>query len=213
VTDPDDGARRPWRAALWSAVLSALVIALLGVPLGLLWRWIAPGSRVVETQIGPYPVNPQPETYVAADGWFALFGAAVGLLATIGVWWLRRRHRGPLQLGGVALGTGAAALVGWQLGRWPGHAAFEHWRHTAALGSSVVQPPDLRGHGVLLVPTFVAVIAYTLLAGWSHDPDLSGDSADPVALAALLSSDSPAAPDPTARPAPPVSPAGAPPPG
>ena len=193
--------RRPLGRALRVAGLTIAGLLLLGAPLGLLWRWLAPDGRVVQTAQGPYPVDPQPEQYVAADGWFTLLGLAFGVAAAIGAWRLVRRHRGPVQLAAVTLGTLAAGPVAWLAGRTWGHAEFERWERTAAAGTQAVQPPDLRAWGVVLVPAFAAVITYTLLAGWSHDPDLEPD-AGPEAWQPPLSSGSPDGPAPTAAPAP-----------
>lgn len=203
---PPPPPRRPLRPQLRAAGLTVAALVVAAVPVGLLWRALAPDGRVVQTEQGPYPVDPQPEQYVAADGWFALLGLGFGVLAALLAWRLLRRHRGPVQLVAVVLGTAAAAPVAWLAGRWPGHADFEQWRRTAAAGATTVQPPDLRAYAVLLVPVFAAVITYTLLAGWSHDPDLDPDAAGPA-----VSSGSPGGPVPTAAPAPPVPGAAAPP--
>ncbi|GAA0803683.1 hypothetical protein [Spirilliplanes yamanashiensis] len=198
---PPQRPRRPLGRALRVAGLTAGALLLLGGPLGLLWRWLAPDGRVVQTAQGPYPVDPQPEQYVAADGTFALLGLAFGVAAAIGTWRLVRRHRGPVQLAAVTLGTLAAGPAAWLAGRTWGHAEFERWERTAAAGTQAVQPPDLRAWGVVLVPAFAAVITYTLLAGWAHDPDLDPDAA-PGVWQPPLSSDSPDDPAPTAAPAP-----------
>lgn len=206
---PPQRTRRPLGRALRVAGLTVAALLLLGAPLGLLWRWLAPDGRVVQTAQGPYPVDPQPEQYVAADGWFALLGLAFGVAAAIGAWRLLRRHRGAAQLAAVTLGTLGAAPVAWLAGRTWGHADFERWERTAAAGAQTMQPPDLRAWGVLLVPAFAAVITYTLLAGWAHDPDLDPDGWQPPPL----SSGSPDEPAPTAAPAPHAPGAATPPPG
>jgi hypothetical protein len=196
---------RPWRPTLRAGVIALAALLVLGAPLGLLWRLLAPEGRVVQTARGPYPVDPQPEQYVATDGWFALLGLGFGVLAAVLAWRLLRRHRGPVQLAAVVLGAAGAAPLAWLVGRLWQHGDFEQWRRTAPLGAITAQPPDLRAYGVLLVPAFAAVITYTLLAGWAHDPELAPPDDEPV------SSGWPGDPAPTTAPAPPVPGATAPP--
>jgi hypothetical protein len=185
--------------------------------------------------------DPSPEQFVAADGWFTLLGFGFGVLVALTVWLLLRRHRGPWLLLATVLGALGAAPVAWQVGRQLGLDGYERWRAAAAAGDTFSRPPDLHAHAALLVPAFAAVIVCTLLAGWSNDPDLEvpgarpgyghnhPDAAHPDAAYPgpdqhgpdqhgpdqhgpdQLSWGSPAGPDPTTAPAPPVSGPAAPP--
>lgn len=214
---------RPWRRSLVTALATVLTVAVAGVPLGLLWSWLAPSVPVGRNQQGQIVVNdPAPEQFVAADGWFALLGFGFGVLVAIAAWQLLRRYRGPLMLLAVVLGALAAALVAWQVGRRLGLADFERWQQAAAVGELSTRPPDLSAYGTLLMPAFAAVIVCTLLAGWSNDPNLDRPGALPGYGHDLppalyppgpypvapgpgdgFSSDSPVGPDPTAVPGPP----------
>jgi hypothetical protein len=179
----DEAPRRP-RRPLWRtvrrSVLTGLVVAAAGVPLGLLWAWLAPSVPVMATDGAGVVVNdPSPEQYIAADGWFALLGLGFGVLAAAAAWLLRRRDRGPGLLLGVTVGALAAAPVAWQVGRRLGLSAYQRWQESAAPGATFARPPDLHAHAALLVPAFAAVVVTTLLAGWSNDPDLNEPGAKP----------------------------------
>ncbi|MEU4425214.1 hypothetical protein AB0F81_31725 [Actinoplanes sp. NPDC024001] len=175
------GSRRPWRRSLTVAVVTTAVISALGVPLGLLWAWLAPGVPVIDIGDSGVVVNdPSPEQYVAADGWFTLLGLAFGILVAVTAWLVLRRDRGPFLLLGVVLGAAAAGhWVAPFLGELIGRDGYEQWRATAAQGSTYLAPPEVHSLGPTLVPAFAAAIVLTLLAGWSNDPDLDHPGAQP----------------------------------
>lgn len=177
--EPARAPRRPWRRTAAVAALTLLAIAAAGVPLGLLWSWASPSVPVVETANGAVVGDPSPEQFIAADGWFTIFGFIFGLLAALAAWFIVRRHRGPVLLSGIVLGALCAALVAWQVGRRPGLTDWQRWQDTAVAGDTFNRPPDLSAYGALLVPAFAAVIVCTLLAGWSNDPDLDVPGATP----------------------------------
>jgi hypothetical protein len=179
---------RPARGVRRSVVLTvglALLITVLGAPLGLLWAAVAPDTPVVKTPEGAIYGTTQPEQPVAADGWFTLLGLGFGVLVALALWFLLRRRRGPLGLLAGTLGGLGAAVVAWQLGRRIGLAGYRHLLATAPDGRAFGKPADLRAGGVhwlfdliplpygnLLLPAFGAAVAYTLLAGWSRWPSL-----------------------------------------
>ncbi|MFI5492061.1 hypothetical protein [Actinoplanes sp. NPDC051859] len=209
--EPPRPARRPWRRTVAVTALLTAVLAVLGVPLGLLWSWVSPDVPVLNGGANGILINdPSPEEYIAADGWFTLIGFAFGLLAAIVAWLLLRRDRGPAVLLGVTLGGLCSSLTMWGTGHLIGRSAWNEWQQTSNPGDTYGQPPDLHSYGVLLVAGFAAVIVTTLLAGWSNDPDLDLPGAKPGygpnlgAAPEPLSSGSPDAPDPTAAPAPPA---------
>ncbi len=211
AAEPAPPPRRPLRPTLAAAALTAVALAVAGGPLGLLWHHLSPAVPVINAGQGRIVVNdPSPEEYIAADGWFTLLGLAFGLTAAITAWMLLRRHRGPWLLAGVTLGSLAAAVVAWQAGRLIGRGAYQQWQETSAQAATYQAPPDVHAYAVLLVPAFAAVIALTLMAGWSNDPDLDEPGAQPGygrdlgdSEARRFSSDWPGGPDPTAAPAPP----------
>ncbi|MEH1030378.1 DUF2567 domain-containing protein [Micromonospora profundi] len=203
--------RRPGR--IWATVLgTALVLAVLGAPLGLLWAALAPDTPVLKTAEGAIYAQPQPEQPIAADGWFSLVGLGFGVLAALALWFLLRRWRGPVGLLAAVLGALAAAPVAWQVGRRIGLSTYDRLLDTAPAGQAFTKPADLRAggvdwlfgvlpvpHGSLLLPAFGAAITYTLLAGWSRWPSLRPEP-DPAALSWA----SAGMPVPTAAPEPPA---------
>jgi len=174
-------ASRPWKRTVGVAVGCFLTILVLGVPLGLIWRWVAPSVPVINAgQAGVVVNDPSPEEYIAADGWFTLLGLAFGVLVAILAWLLLRRDRGPFLLISVTLGAlGAGWLVAPRLGELIGRSGYQHWIETAQQGSTYLAPPQVHSLGPTLVPAFAAAIVLTLLAGWSNDPDLDRPGAQP----------------------------------
>jgi hypothetical protein len=175
----------PVRRALTRAAGVVALLTLLGVPLGLLWATLAPGTPVIKTADGAVYAEAQPEQPIAADGWFSLLGLGFGVLVALGLWFLLRRHRGPLGLLAGVLGSLGAAVVAWQSGRRIGLAEFQRLLVEAPTGQHFDKPADLRAggvdqvlgllpvpHGNLLLPAFAAAVTYTLLAGWSRWPSL-----------------------------------------
>ncbi|MBQ1050345.1 DUF2567 domain-containing protein [Micromonospora sp. C51] len=166
-------------------VATVLVLGLLGAPLGWLWAAVAPATPVVKSGDGAVYGQPQPEQPIAADGWFSLLGLAFGVLTALAVWFLLRRHRGPVGLVVAAAGGLAAGLVAWQVGRRVGLASYQRLLDSAPDGTRFSKPADLRAGGIeqflgvlpvpygnLLLPAFAAAVTYTLLAGWSRWPSL-----------------------------------------
>ena len=205
---PQRPKRRPLRRTLLVGVSVTAAMAAAGAPLGLLWSWLAPTVPVINAGRNGIVVNdPSPEEYIAADAWFTMIGFTFGLLAAVLIWLVQRRDRGPGLLLGVVLGGLASSLVMWQVGRLAGLSGWNEWQDSSTAGQTYGRPPDLHAHGALLVTAFAAVIVTTLLAGWSNDPDLELPGARPGYghdLTDQVSSGSPAAPDPTAAPAPPA---------
>ncbi|MFD0972624.1 DUF2567 domain-containing protein [Plantactinospora endophytica] len=223
-----DRGRRLRRGVLTGAG-ALLVLILLGVPFGLLWSAVSPGVPVVQTEDGALLAAPQPEEFIAADGWFSLLGFGLGVLAAIAIWLLLRRHRGPVGILVVVLGMLGAAVLAWQLGRQIGLSGYERLLASAPPGATFSKPPDLHGGQYdlllgfipaiqdLLVPAFGAAVMYTLLAGWSRYPGLRPESEPepwpggapapwpgPDPAPRPVSWDLPVPPAPPAAPAPPV---------
>jgi hypothetical protein len=181
AVSPDAGQRAlPPVRGLVLLVASAV---LAGVPLGLLWSWVAPAVPVRVTATGPAFVTQQPEQVAAADAWFALLGLAAGVLVAAVAWRVAPRLRGPAGLLALTAGLIGAALLAWWTGRQVGLAGYQAALESAAPGTVLDRPVDLRVAragwwplaGVPLVPALSAAVTYTLLAAWSRFADLRPD--------------------------------------
>jgi hypothetical protein len=159
-------ARRPWSPwrearADWRTLLALLLgLAVLGVPLGVLWWGLAPRADFRITADGPVAIgNPSEELLVADDAIFVLLVAALGLVAGLGAW-LVRRSRGVAGLVGVALGTLAAGAVAWRIGELlgpgPTSAALGH------VGDRVTTGLALDSLPALAAGPFFAVLVYVV---------------------------------------------------
>jgi hypothetical protein len=208
---PADGrAWYPARALSFTAVfalrdlgpagLVVLALALLGVPLGLLWTAVAPHASVLVTPEGAVFADHRPEVFVGADGTLGAIGIGAGFVVGAAVF-LWRRQRGPWMAIGVALGSLAGAAVAWKVGHQIGLSSYNRLLEQAPAGRAFDRPVDLKAGGILFVQPIVAVIVYVLAAGWSRFGDLGRVPAPAGAGAVSSGSAVPAAPP--AEPAPP----------
>ncbi|MCO6005879.1 hypothetical protein NE236_12880 [Actinoallomurus purpureus] len=144
-------------------VLAALAITVLGVPIGLLWVAIAPRTAYQVSGGKGLLADPETQTLIAADGWFAALTAAAGLLCGVAAYVLAGRvgELGPLA--GIAAGGVAGAVVAWRLGHLIGLGAYHHALRTGGDGALVRAPLALHALGVVLAWPLVAVVAFGLL--------------------------------------------------
>jgi hypothetical protein len=141
-------------------VVTTVVIALLGLPAGPVWRLISPREHYVK--YGGVAI-PDGSTPIGIDGRFAVIGLVLGLACAVVAYLLAGRLTElPLAVG-LAAGGVLGSLIAWQLGNWPGRSTFEHAAHRAADGTALTGPPDVQAHGVLLVWPLVAVVVFGLL--------------------------------------------------
>jgi hypothetical protein len=175
------------------ALVTGIVVAALGIPLGWLWAAVAPRIPVVRVDGGFTYADAEPEQAVGADGWFLLLGAAAGIVLAILVWLLLRRWRGPLMAVFLVLGSFGSAWLAWWAGRHVGLAEFEQLRASATVGTRLLAPLGLRSTdfaaanpwrpaltGVLAVQALAAAFTYTCCAGWSRFSSLRGPDPEPT---------------------------------
>lgn len=211
---PSPSPARPARTVGLAFVVAVGATAL-GLPYALLWALLAPDIPLVKVDDGVVSAEPEPEYFIAGDGWFVLLGVAFGVLAAVATWALARRSRGPVVLVALALGLVLAGLGAAWLGQRIGLADYRQAVAAAAPGTRVIHPPALRVAdvqgwpkpiGVPLVAAFAAAATYTALAGWSRHSSLRHEQpADRPVLAGPVSWGSSGPPDRPATPAPPES--------
>ncbi|WP_369254364.1 DUF2567 domain-containing protein [Geodermatophilus amargosae] len=158
------------RRDLRGAAVWALVLAVTGIPAGLLWVWLAPRARFEVVEGGAVPVGtPSAELLVADDSVLVLVLAGLGLLAG-GVAWAMRRRRGVATVVATALGTALAAVLAWQLGELlaPGPTAAQ----LGDVGARVTTGLDLSSLPALAVAPFTALLVYVVAALFADADDL-----------------------------------------
>jgi hypothetical protein len=111
------GTVRHLRVNLATIALTVLVLALLGVVAGFVWSAVAPATRYVMLQAGPQLADPETQTLIQADGWFAVVTGACGLLCGIGAYVLLARRRPVGALVGLTAGGLLAAYIALLVGR------------------------------------------------------------------------------------------------
>jgi hypothetical protein len=177
------------------ALLVAVVVAGLGAPFGWLWSKLAPHVELVQTQYGPYPIQPEPEGYWADDGWFILMALGMGAIVAVAAWFLLRRYRGPILLAAIVLGSiGASVLAAW-LGNKIGWSHYIDQAEHAPVDTHIFRPVKLRTgsaslafgvlpwvRGTLLLQGLAAAAVYTGLAGFHASPTLRYDNMPPEYL-------------------------------
>jgi hypothetical protein len=158
------------RADLRGATAWGCLLALCGLPAGLLWVWLAPRARFEVVEGGAVPVGrPSAELLVADDAVLVLVLGGLGLLAG-GLAYAMRRRRGVAVLLATAVGTAVAGLLAWQLGELlaPGPTAAQ----LADVGARVTTGLQLSSLPALAVAPFVALLVYVVAALFSSRDDL-----------------------------------------
>lgn len=155
------------RADLRSALRVTLLVALAGLPAGLLWWLLAPRVAFEVTGAGPEPLGDYSEEFrVADDAVLALVLLGVGLLAGLATWFLSRR-RGVAAVLALAVGGSLAAVLAWQLGEVLGSGPSDV--AAADAGTTLTTALQLSSLPVLALAPFAALLGY--LAATLGAPD------------------------------------------
>ncbi|MFG1944522.1 hypothetical protein [Nonomuraea sp. NPDC048826] len=131
--------------------ITALTLAALGLPAGLLWSALSPRPpyRIIDQT--PTLADPSTQALIAADGWFAAVTGGLGLACGALAWFLSRRVQLPVVLG-LCLGGMAGAFVA----LWAGT--------TFTVG--VVAVEASAAPGVTFTPGPLALTAKGVLVSW-----------------------------------------------
>jgi hypothetical protein len=175
------------RADRGSALRVTLLVALAGLPAGLLWWLLAPRVAFEVTDAGPEPLGDYSDEFrVADDAVLALVLLGVGLLAGLATWFLSRR-RGVAAVLALAVGGSLAAVVAWQLGEVLGAGPAD----PAALetGTRLTTALELVSFPVLALAPFAALLGYLAATLGAPDdglgrPAVSSPSSGPRTAAA-----------------------------
>ena len=158
------------RADLLPAVRVLGAVALLGLPLGVLWAWLAPPEFFARSPRAPTPggVLPfigQSEHRFDDMATFLLFGLAAGVLTGAALW-LYRRLRGPLFVLAAVLGSLIGAWLAMRIGLWVVAASYPD---LASTGAPYPRPPVLESSWVITAQPFGAAVSYCICAAWSRE--------------------------------------------
>jgi uncharacterized membrane protein YeaQ/YmgE (transglycosylase-associated protein family) len=136
----------------------ALVLVGVGVVVGLVWWRLAPTAQVRLEAEGGFFVDPDPETYIASDVWFAVLSLVAGAVAGVLLW--RLVHRAAVAgVLGLAVGGTVGALVAAWIGQRLGHTDPAAVAKLPA-GSLVHVSLEVQATAVLFV------LPLSALAGW-----------------------------------------------
>lgn len=182
VPDGDED-RDSLPVALGRGALIAVLVALCGVALGLLWLWLSPRVPMVSDGQAVYLKDTEGEEAIGGDGMFVLIALALGALTAAAVFW-RFRRGGVAVVLGLAVGGALASVIGWKLGVWLGPPR-DIVAHAKAVGPKVVfdGPLELRAKSAFVAWPAAAMVVHLALtyAFGPRDPEDDGpdDQAGP----------------------------------
>jgi hypothetical protein len=156
-------------ADLRAAGVIVVVLAALGALLGPVWAvWSGSQQRAFVLAPGKlYPYD-EVETMAAADGRYLVIVVAVGVLATLVVWYGRAGNRGSLVLLALCAGGLSGAALTWWVGYLAGGGSYQ-----GKQGTTIPHLPlTLHMHGLLLVEPAVAALVYGLFTAFATHDDL-----------------------------------------
>lgn len=148
-------------------------VALLGLPLGTLWSWLAPPEFVARSDRalipnGVLPFVGQSEHRFDNMATFVLLGMATGVLTGAALW-LYRRRRGPLLVVAAVLGSVIAAWLAMVTGLWLVAAGYPD---LASTGAPFPRAPVLESAWVVVGQPFGVAVTFCIATAWNRSEDL-----------------------------------------
>jgi hypothetical protein len=161
------------RADLGPALGVLGAVAVLGLPVGALWSWLAPPEIVMRSVRpgvpgGVLPLAGQSEHRFDAMATFLLIGLVTGVLTGAALW-LLRQWRGPLVLVAGVLGSLVAAWLAMRAGLW---LAAARYPDLASTGMAFPRAPVLESGWVVIAQPFALAVTYCLTTAWNGTDDL-----------------------------------------
>jgi hypothetical protein len=167
---PDETPQQLSRAALRADAVAFAVIAaaslVLALAVGALWRWTAPAVLGTASQGSAYYTAPEGKSFIARDGWYALYACIAAVLLALSA---SLRYRKSASVG-AAIGLGAGGIAGGYLAAWfggvigPGHGSISRAAHGVADGATFDLPVVVRATGIIwLWPAVAAGLFFFLL--------------------------------------------------
>ncbi|MEO6700799.1 MAG: hypothetical protein ABI140_16925 [Jatrophihabitantaceae bacterium] len=150
----------------------ALLLAaqlVVGALIGLGWRLWSPSSvsyLLSDGNGGSLVVPDESEAQIAGDGRFVVLSVLAGLLFGLIAWRLRR-HRGPLTLGVLGVGSVLSSLIALGVGE-----LLAGGSNHAAINTAFHPKLALHAEAALWLQALFAVLLYTVLIGLAADPEL-----------------------------------------
>jgi len=153
----------------------AATLAGVGIVVGLVWWWLAPVAAVRLEPDGGFFVDPDPESYIASDVWFAALSLVAGVLAGVLLW--RVVHRSAVAgVVGLAVGGTLGALLAAWVGERLGHTDPAAVAKLPA-GTIVHVSLEVQAMAVLFVLPLAALVGW-LVRDLLHDRRVSRDARD-----------------------------------
>ena len=204
------------RADARAGLLTALLVAVLGAPVGMLWAAVTPRAELAGTGDGGLRlVDPETRAFATTDGAFFVITLGIGLLLGVLAWRLGRRQAVGVVVG-LVLGAALAAVVALETGQLfdARLGSFEGKDRSAAAGVPLTLPnellPDTQHPRLLLLAWPAgAALAFTVLAHLQIGPPAPRPALQAAPQGASWGS---RAPGRSPRSEPPAAPAAGPPP-